>query len=76
MQIVIQSEPSTDTALLAWDVVIAHAKALRPMDPVWDDLDGRRARFVRMVDDLTVEIADNDGRVLPDYRHVTQVSAL
>jgi hypothetical protein len=47
--------------------------AMRYMDPVWDTLDGGRARYVRTLPDGMVELADNDGKVLPDYRHATQV---
>lgn len=39
-------------------------------------LDGCRVRFVRWVDSTSVEVmSDADGRVLPDYRHPTQLVA-
>jgi hypothetical protein len=43
-------------------------------DPLWCDLDQCRVRFVRMVDSSSVEVmADWDGKILPDYRHPSQV---
>jgi hypothetical protein len=50
-------------------------KLVRWMDPVFDTLDGQRARFVRVVDSTSIELADNEGNVLPDYRHPSQVLA-
>jgi hypothetical protein len=50
-------------------------KVVRRLDPVWDTLDGRRARLLRVVDATTLELADNDGKALPDYRHISQVWA-
>ena len=39
-------------------------------------LEGKRVRFVRMVDEVTVEVSCNEtGRILPDYRHISQVAA-
>lgn len=52
------------------------AKVVRSGDPLWCSLENRRVRFCRKVDEYTVEVMDNDGlRVLPDYRHVSQVLA-
>ncbi len=43
-------------------------------DPLHCDLDGCRVRFVRLIDTNTVEVASNhDGKVLPDWRHTSQV---
>lgn len=44
--------------------------------PLFCSLDNTRVRFVRMVDAVTVEVASNeDGKILPDYRHISQVKA-
>lgn len=43
------------------------------MDPCHCKLDQKRVRFVRFVDSTSVEVADNDGKILPDYRHPTQL---
>lgn len=43
--------------------------------PLWCKLTNQRVRFNRMVDGSTVEVLDNDGVVLPDWRHVSQVEA-
>ena len=45
-------------------------------DPLFCILDERRVRFVRMVDSTTVEVADDwTGKVLPDWRHPSQLFA-
>ena len=45
-------------------------------DPVWDALDGKRARFWAVTRDGMVELADGDAaRILPDLRHPSQVFA-
>ena len=46
------------------------------MDPCWCSLDKKRVRFVRFVDSTSVEVADNDGNVLPDYRHPSQLRVM
>lgn len=50
-------------------------KAVRQHDPVWDLLEGKRARFSRMEFDGMVELTDNDGKILPDLRQPEQVLA-
>ena len=43
------------------------------MEPCHCQLDKCRVRFVRFVDSTSVEVADNNGKILPDYRHPTQL---
>lgn len=42
-------------------------------EPCHCKLDNCRVRFVRFVDSTSVEVADNDGKILPDYRHPSQL---
>lgn len=51
------------------------AKLVRHLDPVWDVLDGRRARLSKVMVDGMLEIMDNDGNVLPDLRSANQLIA-
>lgn len=51
------------------------SKEVRHLDPVFDLLEGKRARFIRAEFDGMVELADNDGNVLPDLRQPEQVLA-
>lgn len=52
-------------------------KTVHTGDPMWDTLDGKRVRFSRMIDATTVEVASNEtGKVLPDWRHITQLYAI
>ena len=44
-------------------------------DPLWCSLENRRVRFSRLIGSA-VEVMDDSGRVLPDWRHQTQVKAL
>ena len=45
-------------------------------DPLYCELDRKRVRFVRVVDGTSVEVASNEtGKVLPDYRHPSQLRA-
>lgn len=50
-------------------------KPVRRLDPVWDTLDGARARLSKVEADGMLELTDNDGRVLPDLRHPSHVLA-
>lgn len=50
-------------------------RLVRRLDPVWDALEGKRARFSRMEFDGMVELTDNEGNVLPDLRQPEQVWA-
>ncbi len=43
------------------------------MEPVYNTVTKTRMRFVRMVDEAFAEVADNNGVVLPDYWHITQL---
>jgi hypothetical protein len=52
------------------------AKNLKPFDPVYDEMEKTRARFIRMVGGSAVELADNDGYTLPDWRHIDQVKVM
>lgn len=46
-------------------------------DPVWCSLERKRVRFVRMVDAVTVEVSSNEtGKILPDWRHISQLKAI
>lgn len=49
------------------------SRLVRYLDPVYDMLDRTRARFIQVLPDGMLELADNDGRVLPDLRHASQV---
>ncbi len=62
--------PGSTALLLTRDGV---EKRVVTGDPLWCDLDKTRVRFVRMVDSYAVEVTDNNGKLLPDYRHPTQV---
>lgn len=44
--------------------------------PCRDAMDGIRVRVHAIVDSTSVEVTDNEGRVLPDYRHPAQLTAL
>ncbi len=50
-------------------------KPVRYLDPVWDTLDGARARLLSVEPDGMLQLGDNDGRPLPDLRHPEQVVA-
>lgn len=50
-------------------------KPVRRLDPVWDTLDGARARLLAVEHDGMLQLGDNDGRPLPDLRHASQVLA-
>jgi hypothetical protein len=62
----------------------AHLAAVVAGDALWCSLDKCRVRFVRMVEptpaipgEWMVEVSDNwTGKVLPDYRHPTQVRVI
>jgi hypothetical protein len=51
------------------------ASRLTKFAPLQDTLENRRVRFSRMVDAQTVEVTDDAGKVLPDWRHIEQVRA-
>ena len=38
-------------------------------------LDKCRVRIHKVVDSTSIEVTDNDGKVLPDYRHPSQLTA-
>ena len=50
-------------------------KMVRHHDPVFDLIENKRARLSHVEPDGMIELADNDGRVLPDLRHPEQVLA-
>lgn len=50
-------------------------RLVRRLDPVWDSLERRRARFSRVEFDGAIELTDNEGNVLPDLRQPEQVLA-
>jgi hypothetical protein len=50
-------------------------KEVRHFDPVFDLLEGKRARFSKVEFDGMIELYDNDGKVLPDLRSASQVLA-
>lgn len=43
--------------------------------PCHDSLDNIRVRVSKVEPDGMVEVMDNDGRILPDLRHPTQLRA-
>ncbi len=50
-------------------------KTVRHLDPVFDTLESKRARLSKVEADGMIELTDNDGKVLPDLRHASQVIA-
>jgi hypothetical protein len=44
-------------------------------DPMFCTLDGIRVRFNRQIDETSIEVMDNNGKILPDYRNPTQLIA-
>jgi hypothetical protein len=50
-------------------------KSVTRGDLMWCALDNTRVRFFRMVDSYSVEVTDNNGKILPDYRHPSQLTA-
>lgn len=68
----VQREERTSTILRTSSGI---PRLVRRLDPVWDSLERRRARFLKVEHDGMVELADNDGNVLPDLRQPEQVWA-
>jgi hypothetical protein len=50
-------------------------KIVKYLDPMWCSLSKTRVRFVKQHEDKMIEVADNNGNPLPDFRHPSQLLA-
>jgi hypothetical protein len=46
---------------------------LRLYDPMYSEMYKSRVRVYKIIDEVTVEVTDNDGKLLPDWCHVSQL---
>lgn len=66
---------TTTLPTVTLNAMVGGTKAVGYGHPCWDALDRTRVRVSRVVDSTSVEVTDNDGKVLPDYRHPVQLTA-